>query len=106
MSSKLNRDLILYEKCSPEAVAQGSAAQMFYFVQDAKADIATLATRLEALEVENARKETALATILGLLGNVEHKGGGSNAARMYADMLNDIRNIARRAREGGNADAV
>lgn len=62
------------------------------------------AARIEALEAENARKDAALANILGLIGNVEHKGGGANAARMYADMLNDVRAVARRAREGGNAD--
>ena len=33
----------------------------------------------------------ALNTIEALVGNVEHKGGGANAAKMYADMLNDIR---------------
>lgn len=38
--------------------------------------------------------DTALAkTILSIVGNVEYKGGGANSARMYADMLNDIRSV-------------
>lgn len=47
----LRRSLATYQACSPNAVASGSKAQMMYFVEDAKADIATLAALLdEAVE--------------------------------------------------------
>lgn len=36
----------------------------------------------------------ALNQILTLVGNVQHQGGGHNSAKLYADMLNDIRRIA------------
>lgn len=55
--------------------------------------------RAELAEAQLAEANKALETILAMVGNVEHKGGGSNAARMYADVLNDIRQIARRACE-------
>lgn len=36
-----------------------------------------------------------LEAIRALLGNVDHSvGGGSNTARMYGQMLNDIRGLA------------
>jgi len=60
--------------------------------------------RAERAEAQLAEARKAHSTILAVLGNVEHRGGGPNAARMYADMLNDIREIARRALTGGNAD--
>lgn len=43
MTLNLRRPLATYQGCSPKAVASGSTAQMMYFVEDAKADIATLA---------------------------------------------------------------
>ncbi len=39
---KLKRQPVQYEGCTPKAIASGSEAQMMYFVEDAKADIATL----------------------------------------------------------------
>lgn len=42
----LRRSLEQYAGCNPHAVASGSKAQMMYFVEDAKADIATLAREL------------------------------------------------------------
>lgn len=42
-------------------------------------------------------------TILAIVGNVEHKGGGANAAKMYADMLNDVRATALAATHSGSA---
>lgn len=39
--------------------------------------------------------EAALRSITSLIGNVDHsKGGGENTARVYGEMLNDIRGIA------------
>jgi len=58
----------------------------------------------EAVKAQLAEARKAHSTILAVLGNVEHRGGGPNAARMYADMLNDIREIARRALTGGKVD--
>lgn len=43
---KLVRSIDGYEKCTPRAVSDGSPAQMFYFVEDAKKDIATLVKSL------------------------------------------------------------
>jgi len=44
------------------------------------------------------RLRSALAGINSLIGNVDHsRGGGSNTAQMYGDMLNSIRDIARAA---------
>lgn len=57
--------------------------------------------RAERTEAQPAEANKALETIFAIVGNVEHKGGGANAARMYEDMLNDFRQIARRAREQG-----
>lgn len=42
----LRRSLDSYRGCLADAVASGSKAQMMYFVEDAKADIATLAASL------------------------------------------------------------
>lgn len=52
---KLKRKLTQYSNCSPDAIAQGSSAQMMYFVADAKHDIAILSARIEAQEAEIAR---------------------------------------------------
>lgn len=46
----MKRTLEQYAATSPRAVADGSPAQMFYFVQDAKADIAELAAKVSELE--------------------------------------------------------
>lgn len=61
-------------------------------------------TALTTERAAHAEARKAHSTILAVLGNVEHRGGGPNAARMYADMLNDIREIARRALTGGKED--
>lgn len=42
----MRRSLERYQLCSADAIASGSKAQMMYFVEDAKADIATLAHSL------------------------------------------------------------
>jgi hypothetical protein len=42
----LRRPLATYEACKPDAVASGSQAQMMKFVDDAQADIASLAAAL------------------------------------------------------------
>jgi len=47
---KLARSLETYARCVPESVASGSSSQMVFFVEDAKKDIATLASRIEELE--------------------------------------------------------
>lgn len=51
---------------------------------------ALLAER-EAMRAELTALRAAQANALAIIGNVEHRGGGSNSAKMYADMLNDIR---------------
>jgi hypothetical protein len=43
----MRRKLDQYSNCSPTAIAEGSRAQMMHFVEDAKADIASLAKALE-----------------------------------------------------------
>lgn len=45
----MKRSLDRYAGTSPEAVASGSSAQMMYFVEDAKADIAVLAAENQSL---------------------------------------------------------
>lgn len=48
-----------------------------------------------SLVEENKRMRAKLGTIEALIGNVDHsRGGGENTARMYGEMLNDIRAIA------------
>lgn len=42
----LHRPLATYQGCKPDAVSSGSQAQMMKFVEDAQADIATLAATL------------------------------------------------------------
>ena len=49
---------------------------------------------------------TALNTVAAIIGNVQHKGGGSNSAKMYADMLNDIRSIAQPAVAAATAEHI
>lgn len=44
--AKLRRTLASYQGCTANAVATGSKAQMMYFVEDAKADIASLSDAL------------------------------------------------------------
>jgi hypothetical protein len=51
----MKRTLEQYANTSPRAVADGSPAQMFYFVQDAKADIAELAATLAEQRRANER---------------------------------------------------
>jgi len=53
----LNRTLGSYQFCTPEAVSSGSQAQMHFFVADAKADIAMLASALRDCQA-------ALATLI------------------------------------------
>lgn len=64
----LARPLASYAACSPDAVASGSKAQMMYFVEDAKADIAKLAATIATLRRERdeaiARAEAAEAELL------------------------------------------
>ena len=50
----MRRDPCQYANCSPDAISQGSQAQMKFFVDDAKHDIAWLLA-------ENARLRKALA---------------------------------------------
>lgn len=46
---KLRRSIARYAGCTAEAVAGGSIAQMKYYVQDSKADIATLGAFAERI---------------------------------------------------------
>lgn len=57
----LRRSLERYEGCTANAIASGSKAQMMYFVEDAKADIATMGAALvEAKEaISYAMRGTA-----------------------------------------------
>lgn len=48
----MRRALEQYASCSPDAIASGSKAQMMYFVEDAKADIALLAEQLDDARLE------------------------------------------------------
>lgn len=50
--AKLVRTLAGYAGCSADAIASGSKAQVMYFIDDAKADIATLADENERLRAE------------------------------------------------------
>ncbi len=56
----LRRTLASYEACKANPIASGSKAQMMYFIEDAKADIATLATALEGSQAEVERLTRAL----------------------------------------------
>ena len=47
---RLKRKPEQYAGASPNAIASGSKAQMMYFVEDAKSDIAALLDRIESLE--------------------------------------------------------
>ncbi len=42
----LKRSLERYAGCCPETIAQGSKAQVVFFIEDAKADIASMAAAL------------------------------------------------------------
>ena len=58
--ANLRRSLESYQGCAANAVASGSKAQMMYFVEDAKADIDTLATSLaDVLRILEAVKLSA-----------------------------------------------
>lgn len=46
---KLERTLQQYEYGAPSLIADGSRAQVIYFITDAKRDVATLARHLELL---------------------------------------------------------
>lgn len=46
---KLERTLQQYENGAPSLIADGSRAQVIYFIADAKKDVATLARHLELL---------------------------------------------------------
>lgn len=46
---KLERTLRQYENGTPSLIADGSRAQVIYFIADAKKDVATLARHLELL---------------------------------------------------------
>jgi hypothetical protein len=46
----------------------------------------------QSREIQSLRSK--LDGILSLIGNVDHsRGGGENTARMYGQMLNDIRDL-------------
>lgn len=45
-TGRLRRDLSQYAGCSPEAISNGSQAMVRFFIDDAKHDVATLATAL------------------------------------------------------------
>jgi hypothetical protein len=49
----MRRDPSQYANCSPDAISQGSQAQMRFFVDDAKHDIALLVARVAELEAAN-----------------------------------------------------
>lgn len=56
----MRRSLESYRDCQGSAIASGSAAQMAYFVEDAKADIAALAASLaDVLRILDAVKLSA-----------------------------------------------
>lgn len=55
----LRRELSRYASVSPQAIAEGSAAQVAFFVEDAKHDIAVLAGRVSELETEIQRLRQA-----------------------------------------------
>lgn len=46
-----------YAQCSPEAIAEGSMAQMLHFVADAKKDIVSLCREVDRLTEERDRIE-------------------------------------------------
>jgi hypothetical protein len=54
----LRRTLDQYANCTPAAVSGGSQAQMYYFVEDAKHDIAALAEALRKIDKLASRHET------------------------------------------------
>jgi len=56
----LQRTLQQYANCTASGVVGGSKAQMMYFVEDAKKDIATLSSALAAKDAENERLRLAL----------------------------------------------
>ena len=54
-STTMRRAFSQYECCSPEAISQGSQAQVMFFVRDAKHDIAAL--RASEAELVEALRE-------------------------------------------------
>jgi len=60
----LRRTLSQYAGCTPNGVASGSKAQMMYFVEDAKADIAALAQSNGELLSVLRECQSALATMI------------------------------------------
>lgn len=70
-------------ECAPEEYTDAIAESLNHLP-------ALLAER-EAMRAELTALRAAQANALAIIGNVEHRGGGSNSAKMYADMLNDIR---------------
>lgn len=72
----MRRSLERYAATSPQEVARGSYAQMAYFAEDAKADIATLAdenTKLrQALKGERERCAEKAASLGRDLRNADH----------------------------------
>lgn len=53
----LTRNPSQYAQCSPKAISEGSPAQMMFFVEDAKKDIAALAREIDRITEERDRIE-------------------------------------------------
>ncbi len=71
----MKRALAQYEGCSPDAIASGSKAQMMYFVEDAKADIAQLHAALtkaqKALAMIVSPNAIARSSIIDAFANLK-----------------------------------
>ncbi len=61
-------------------------------------NIKEMAESEDALKIYAQKRQDALTSILGLLGNVDHSiGNGANSAKYRGDLLNSIRAIAKEA---------
>jgi hypothetical protein len=86
--SKLNRTLDRWAGCASCAIASGSTAQMMYFVDDAKADIATLAAEIDAREELLREANSALAFALNRIhGSSRSRDTELATARLCAPAL-------------------
>lgn len=65
------RSINQWRNMVPSAVAAGSAAQVEYALTDAKTDIEALWCKVAALEAENARLQSELATIRATLASTD-----------------------------------
>ncbi len=81
----LRRTLASYEACKANPIASGSKAQMMYFIEDAKADIATLATALEAsqAEVERLKQERDALKLEAQIHAGEARAANSTIYEIY-----------------------